>query len=219
MADVSIRAVIIDDHRLFAEGLSLLLGPDKGGEVVVVGTTERASDAEELVRRCRPDLAIVDLAMPSPGGVAAIRAIKRRYPQVHVLALSGSDSTGLILDALAAGADGFLPKHADPAVIVGPMKVVAEGWCVLPRPLLHRLLAASDRAAGRLVETLDDDERRLWRLIADGLEIAEIGESLYVSDRTVKRLMANLLRKIGAENRIQAAALAGRAGLLDKDPA
>ena len=213
---MAIRAVIIDDHRLFAQGLALLLGPDDDADVVVVETTDRAADAEEIVRRHRPDLAIVDLGMPPPGGAAAIAAIKRRYPQVHVLALSGMDSTAAILDALDAGADGFLPKHADPAVIVGPIKVIADGWSVVPRPLLKRLLVSSDRAAGRLLEKLDDDEKTLWRLVADGLEVAEIGERLFVSDRTVKRLMASLLRKIGAENRIQAAALAGRSGLLDQ---
>ncbi len=210
-----IRVAILDDHLLFAQGLAFILGPDRNEEVVVVGTAERASEAEDLVRRCRPDLLLVDLAMPEPGGLGAIRTVRRRYPQVRILALSGTDSLGLILDALAAGADGFVPKSADPAIITAPLRAVAAGWNVLPRAVLDRLLESTDRAAGTLLEGLSDDERSLWRMVADGLETADIGERLHVSDSTVKRLMGSLFRRIGAENRVQAAALAGRAGLLD----
>lgn len=210
-----IRVAILDDHLLFAQGLAFILGPDRNEEIAVVGTAERASEAEDLVRRCRPDLLLVDLAMPEPGGLGAIRAVRQRYPQVRILALSGTDSLGLILDALAAGADGFVPKSADPAVITAPLRAVAAGWNVLPRTVLDRLLESTDRAAGTLLEGLSDDERSLWRMVADGLETAEIGEQLHVSDSTVKRLIGSLFRRIGAENRVQAAALAGRAGLLD----
>jgi DNA-binding NarL/FixJ family response regulator len=210
-----IRVAILDDHLLFAQGLAFILGPDRNEEVVVVGTAERASEAEDLVRRCRPDLLVVDLAMPEPGGLGAISVVRRRYPQVRILALSGTDSLGLILDALAAGADGFIPKTADPAVIMAPLRAVATGWNVLPRAVLDRLLESTDRAAGTILEKLSDDERALWRMVADGLETAEIGERLHVSESTAKRLMGALFRHIGADNRVQAAALAGRAGLLD----
>jgi two-component system, NarL family, nitrate/nitrite response regulator NarL len=210
-----LSVIIIDDHTLFAGGLQLLLESATGGRITVVGKASRASEAEELVRRHRPDLAIVDLAMPPPGGAEAIRAIKRRYPQVRVLALSGVDSAEMALAALVAGADGFVPKSAEPEVVLVPMQAVMEGWGIVSRQLLDYLVTRAARSGSAALERLSEEERTLWRMVATGLETMAIAEQLYVSERTAKRLVASLLRKIGASNRLEAAALAGRAGLLE----
>lgn len=210
MADVSV--VLIDDHPLFSKGLELLLGASDG--VRVVGRAEHATGAVPLVERTAPDLAVVDLAMPAPGGLEAVRRIKARFPRVRVLVLSGTPDEEEAVQALRVGADGFLPKTAEPAELVPPLVAMARGWSVLPGHLLRRLATAQGRPVG-VPADLDDSDRRLWRLLAEGLAVDEIAARMFVSERTVKRMTAALLRRLGVENRAQAAALAGRAGLLD----
>jgi DNA-binding NarL/FixJ family response regulator len=172
--------------------------------------------AVALVHRCRPEVAIVDLAMPPPGGHDAIRAIKRAVPETRVLALSGVTDPAAALQALHDGADGFVPKTSQPEELIAPIMTVATGLSVLPPELLAGLLTRADRPGGALLTELDDDERLLWHCVARGESTDEIARRLLVSERTAKRLVASLLRRIGADNRTQAAALAGRSGLLDE---
>jgi DNA-binding NarL/FixJ family response regulator len=207
--------VVVDDHILFAQGLQLVLEEATAGALKVVATSGDAGAAEDLVRRHHPDLAIVDLAMPPPGGLAAIRAIKQRYPRVRVLALSGVDSVEAAAEALAAGADGFLPKAAEPDAIITPLMAVLAGWAVVPHGLIEHLLTRSSPRDQAVLSDLTDDEVELWRLVANGLDTGKIAAQLFVSDRTAKRLVASLLRRLGVSTRIEAAAAAGRAGLLD----
>jgi DNA-binding NarL/FixJ family response regulator len=207
--------VVVDDHILFAQGLQLVLEEATAGALKVVATSGDAGAAEELVRRHHPDLAIVDLAMPPPGGFAAIRAIKKRYPRVRVLALSGVDSVEAAADALAAGADGFLPKAAEPDAIITPLMAVLAGWAVVPHGLLEHLLTRARPQDKATLADFTESELVLWRLIAQGLDTGKIASQLFVSDRTAKRLVAALLRRLGVTTRIEAAAAAGRAGLLD----
>ena len=212
---VSTEVVLIDDHPLFTRGLELLLSATGAG-VRVVGRTDDAAMAVGLVLRCRPDAAIIDLAMPPPGGHEAIRAIKRAVPETRVLALSGLADPEEATRALRCGAEGFLPKTSEPEELVRPLLAMLGGCSVLPRDLLQLLLQESQRSGTDAVDELDDDERSLWRLVARGASTEDIARDLLVSERTAKRMIAALLRRIGAENRIHAAALAGRSGLLDE---
>jgi DNA-binding NarL/FixJ family response regulator len=207
--------VVVDDHILFAQGLQLVLEEATAGALTVVATSGDAGAAEDLVRRHHPDLAIVDLAMPPPGGLAAIRAIKQRYPRVRVLALSGVDSVEAAAESLAAGADGFLPKAAEPDAIITPLMAVLAGWAVVPHGLIEHLLTRASPRDQAVLSDLTDDELELWRLVANGHDTGKIAAQLFVSDRTAKRLVASLLRRLGVSTRIEAAAAAGRAGLLD----
>jgi DNA-binding NarL/FixJ family response regulator len=188
------------------------------GRVRVVGVTDDASAAAGLVQRFRADVAVVDVQMPPPGGARAIAAVRRVEPTVRVVAMSGSADADAAVEALRAGAGSFLPKTADPEALVGPLLAVLDGWSVLPEPLLRRLLeragpTESDGIAGRLTA----DERRLWRLIAAGAGTVDIATTLHVSERTVKRLVAQLLRRLRVSSRVEAAALAGRVGLTPSD--
>src|SRR4051794_41327135 len=209
-----VDVVVVDDHPLFSRGLALLLHGVSEGRVRVVGTTDDASAAAALVRRHHADVALVDLHMPPPGGTRAIAAIRRVDPMVRVIALSGLAESDAALEALRAGAAGFLPKTADPERLVRPLLAVLDGWSVLPEPLLRQLLAETARSGEQgVAERLTADERRLWRLVADGTSTVDIATTLHVSERTVKRLVAHLLRRLGVATRVEAAALAGRAGL------
>jgi len=213
-----IVVVIVDDHSLFSRGLELLLSAASEGRIKVAGRTENAEDALALVRRHRPQVALVDLAMPPPGGIGAIRAIAHHYPAVRILALSGTDDRELALEALASGAHGFIPKSSDPDVLVPPLLSLGGGLSVVPTSLLETLVRLRATRRPAVLDKLDEDEIALWRLVARGLESLEIAERTYVSERTAKRMIASLLRKLGVANRVEAALLAGRVVLLD-DPA
>jgi DNA-binding NarL/FixJ family response regulator len=214
-----VDVVVVDDHPLFTRGLSLLLPGLSGGRVRVVGTTDDASAAAALVRRHHADVAIVDLHMPPPGGTRAIAAIRRADPLVRVVALSGLAEADAAIEALRAGAAGFLPKTADPESLVRPLLAVLDGWSVVPEALLRQLLEEATPAGEQTIaDRLTADERRLWRLVADGASTVDIATTLHVSERTTKRLVAHLLRRLDVTTRVEAAALAGRVGL-GKGPA
>lgn len=207
--------VIIDDHALFAQGLELLLSMRGLGAFTIAATTTNGDEAVSLVGRHKADIATVDLALPPRGGVAVIADIKKTYPRTRVLALSGTEDLGLAERALRAGADGFVAKSSEPDGLVAPLLAVSTGSQVLTPRLLAALLAASRQPQDGLRDRLSSQEMLLWSLIAHGQETADIAARLLVSDRTAKRLVSSLLNKVGASNRIEAAALAGRYGLLD----
>jgi DNA-binding NarL/FixJ family response regulator len=207
--------VIVDDHELFAAGLALLLRRECNGQFTVGGHTTYAEEAADLVGSCGADVAVIDLAMPPVGGVAAIRHVKRQHPNTRILALSGTDDVNLAEAALRAGADGFLPKTARPDALAGPLSAVAAGFCVLDHSLLDALLRSARRAPAALLEDLGTQDMKLWALLASGIETIDIAQRMLVSERTAKRMVAALLHKLGVGNRIAAAALAGRYGLLD----
>jgi DNA-binding NarL/FixJ family response regulator len=212
-----IVVVIVDDHGLFSRGLELLLAAASEGRIRVAGRTESADEALALVRRHRPSAALVDLAMPPPGGVGAIREIAHHYPEVRILAVSGTDDRDLALEALAAGAHGFIPKSSDPDVLVPPLLSLGGGLSVLPTSLLQALVELRATRRPALLARLDGEDIDLWRLVARGLESLEIADRMFVSERTAKRMVASLLRKLEVANRVEAALLAGRVGLLDQE--
>jgi two-component system nitrate/nitrite response regulator NarL len=209
----TVRVTVVDDHPLFVGGLELLLPEVSDGLATVVASTGDAAAAAGLVRRTVPDLVLVDLHMPPPGGVRAIAAIRRTTPRVRIVAMSGDDDPAPALEALRAGAEGFLPKSAEAKDIVQPLLAILQGWAVLPSELLGALLAPARGVRPAPVD-LDRAERQLLQLIAAGATNTEIALELHVSERTVKRLTATLLRKLRVSSRTEAAALAGSAGIL-----
>jgi two-component system, NarL family, nitrate/nitrite response regulator NarL len=124
--------------------------------------------------------------------------------------LAGADAA---VEALQAGATGFLPKTADPEALVRPLLAVLDGWSVLPESLLRFLLDRAPTDPQGVADQLTADERRLWRLVAAGVGTTVIALTLHVSERTAKRLVAGLLRRLEVASRVEAAALAGKVGL------
>ena len=223
MTDVTV--VIIDRDLLFSRGLELLLERVSAGAVRVVGHTSDGCDAVEVVRRQRPDVVIVGLSLAAPGPLPVIRDVKRLYPWVHVIAMGGpgagagggdTDTNGAVA-ALRAGADGLFDTTAPPETLLAPLRATAAGMSVVPPAVMAALVNAPARRDRERLDGLTAEEKTLWRLVADGLDTTDISEALMVSERTAKRRVSALLNKLRVTSRLQAAALAGRCGLLDPD--
>lgn len=210
----SIRVVIVDDHELFSRGLQLLFNAFPSGEFDVVATTPDAALAAHVVGEVDATVVLVDLQMPPPGGLSAVEAIKAAHPATVVLVLTGVEDPRSGMAALRAGADGYVLKTSSPEELSAPIRVAASGLKVMPGWLVDSLLRAAS-PQGPDLSHLSDEERQLLVLLADGLETPMIAARLFVSERTAKRQIAALLRRLGVENRAQAAALAGRSGLVD----
>jgi len=221
MTDVTV--VVIDRDLLFSRGLELLLERVSGGAVRVVGHTSDGCGAVELVRRQRPDVAIVGLSLPAPGPLPVIRDLKRLYPSVRVIAMGGpgagaggsdADTNGAVA-ALRTGANGLLTTYAATGTLLAPLRATAAGMSVVPPAVMAALVDAPARRDRERIGCLSAEERGLWRLVADGLDTTDIARTLLVSERTAKRRVSALLLKLRVTSRLQAAALAGRCGLLD----
>ncbi|GAA5120922.1 LuxR C-terminal-related transcriptional regulator [Pseudonocardia adelaidensis] len=197
-----VRVLIVDQQPVSRRGLEEALPAASDGGVRVVARTVRAASAGTLVRRYRADVALVDLELAAPGPLAALAAMRRVQPRLPVLALARHVPTlQSVVEFLGAGACGVLLRTRSAAGLV-PSLLAATG-------------AAHRPSAPRPGPQLSCKERHLWTLIAGGASTAQIARALHVSERTVKRLTAGLLRTLGVANRTEAAALAGRAGLLD----
>ncbi|SDM17901.1 response regulator transcription factor [Allokutzneria albata] len=200
------RLAVIDTEPTFAKGLEMLAAaPD--APIDLVASTDSASAAVRLVSEARPDVVVVDLGLAPPGALSAITAIRRRAPSLAVAATTAGEDRGLVTQALRAGANGVLPRSCQPDVLVQGLLALAHGWLLLPRQTALLPTAGTPR--------LNTAELRLWRFLAEDRSTTEIARTLSVSPRTVKRMTAALLRRLGVRSRTQAAALAGRDGLLD----
>ncbi|HZI39262.1 MAG TPA: response regulator transcription factor [Acidimicrobiia bacterium] len=221
-----VKVVVIAGSDAAAGRLQGGLDGGSNGTVIVEGSANDPRSAVDLVRRVRPDVTVVDLdggEEPSKAGLATIREVARVVPPTRILALCQSADAEPAVEALNSGAHGVLVGPADAADLVAPVLAVAFGHSVLHRPLLAALVGSTVQRDGarraELLDSVNPQYMELWRMVADGLETIQIAERLYVSERTAKRLVASLLRRLQVANRIQAAALAGQTGLLDDVPA
>ncbi|HYH49998.1 MAG TPA: response regulator transcription factor [Acidimicrobiia bacterium] len=223
----TVNVVVIAGSDQSAHELDADLAGASNGALAVAGFACDTRSGIDLVRRVRPNVALVELAAPelpgkSTAGVAAIREIARVAPLTRILALTDSADVEPAVEALTAGAHGVLVRPPRGPKLVAPVLAVSCGHSVLHRSLLGALVgSATPREGHREADVLDGLSPQyveLWRMVADGLETLQIAERLYVSERTAKRLVASLLRRLKVANRIQAAALAGQLGLLDDVP-
>lgn len=200
-----VRVLIVDRQPMFRRGLEEALPAASDGGVRVVAGTDRAGSAGLLVRRHQPDVALLDLELDAPGPLTALAAMRGVQPRLPVLALARHVAPFQgALELIGAGASGVLVRTRSPAGLV-PSLLAAAG-------------AASRQSTPCTGPQLTGKERHLWTLIAGGASTVQIARALHVSERTVKRLTAGLLRTLGVASRTEAAALAGRAGLLGERP-
>jgi DNA-binding NarL/FixJ family response regulator len=215
-----VRVLAADDQRVVREGLAMLLGllPD----VEVVGTAADGEEVLALAAELRPDVILMDLRMPRMDGVEATRRLRERDPAVKVVVLTTYADDRSVLDALRAGALGYLTKDAGAAEIQQALHRVAGGQAALdPAVQLHLVEAIADgQSLGPTPATLPDGltprEAEVLTLIAAGLSNTEIAERLVVSEATVKSHVNHMLAKIGARDRAQAVGYAYRHGLVHR---
>lgn len=202
--------VLVGDHSPWAPGAQVLEDDVSGRKAVVVARTDDPGKAGVLVRRHHPDVVVVD------DRLAVVRELSGG--PARVLVLSHQVDAEAALAALRAGADGFLPATVEPVALVPSLLALASGLSVLPAGILAVVAGTQIRRDRGASESLSPDERELWRMVAGGLDLAHISDRLFVSERTAKRMVASLLRRLRVANRVQAAALAGQCGLLDEVP-
>lgn len=223
MVSETIRVLIADDHALLREGLRRILEMEP--DIRVVGEAGDGQTAVALATRHRPDVVLMDINMPGGGGLAATRAIHNRLPDVNVVVLTIHDDDEYIIELVNAGAKGYMLKDVDSARLIEAIRRVKGGEAFIPSDLMTRVFQqfqrreegrqspahAAQGAAGH--EALTERELEILQLIVDGHSNKEIARSLYISEKTVKNHVTNLLRKLDLSDRTQAAVYAIRAGL------
>jgi DNA-binding NarL/FixJ family response regulator len=212
-SDNALRVVLADDHHFFREGLREMLAADG---MAVVGEATDGAGAVTLARELAPDVVVIDLKMPNASGVDALRQIATASPDVQLVVVTVSADEADVLEALAAGACGYLLKDTRADELVGAIRLAAGGHAVLSRDVL-RALVARVRADSQTAEqarsekpALTARELEVIRLIADGADNATIGRALSISRHTVKQYVTNIFEKLGVQSRVQAAVYAVR---------
>ena len=217
MEQPRIRVVIADDHGLICEGLRMVL--ERGG-MEVVGVASTGRQAVELTAAAKPEVLILDIRMPDMDGLEALAEVKNQGLPVSVIMLTSFDTPEYLAQAVARGAAGFLSKSADVKGIPQAVRSVAAGEAIVDRQLLQAALDTSTRPtmeergfSRRSANDLTEQELRVLKLVAEGLDNSSIAVSLGVSRNTVKTHVHNIFSKLGVSDRTQAAILAMRMGL------
>src|ERR671932_1345229 len=212
-----VRVLIVDDHDLFRSGLRNLL-EDEG--VTIVGEAAAGQEALRIVRELAPDVVVMDLNMPGMGGVEATRHIASIAPLTRVVMLTISDQDSDVMDAILAGACGYLLKDSSIQELISGIASAARGESLISpniaAKVLQRVRATSERPeiADTIRAELSDREIEVLKLIANGKDNAVIAAELHISPKTVKNHISNILMKLQIDNRIQAAVYAVRSGIV-----
>jgi DNA-binding NarL/FixJ family response regulator len=213
----SLRVLIVDDHDLFRSGLRNLL-EEEG--VNIIGEAAAGQEALQIVRELAPDVVVMDLNMPGMGGVEATRHISSIAPLTRVLMLTISDQDNDVMDAILAGACGYLLKDSSIQELMAGIRAASQGESLISPTIaakvLQRVRATSTQPeiANTIRAELSDREIEVLKLIANGKDNAVIAAELHISPKTVKNHISNILMKLQIDNRIQAAVYAVRSGIV-----
>jgi DNA-binding NarL/FixJ family response regulator len=208
--DEIIRVAIVDDHPIMREGLVHTFAKEDGFEVIAQGGS--SAEAIEIAELLLPDLILLDINMPGDG-VQAARTISRICPAVRIIMLTAHDSEQHVVDALRGGASGYVVKGVSSEELVKTARAIHEGEAYVSPGLAAKLLgtrskeASSSRSEQKFVD-LTDREEEILRLVSEGKSNKEIGENIGLTEKTVKHYMTNILQKLHARNRVEAALIA-----------
>jgi DNA-binding NarL/FixJ family response regulator len=211
---VTIRVLVVDDHELLRTGLVTVLASDPAIEVVAQAPD--GPTAVSLAMELRPDVVLMDVEMPGGDGITAIAQLRERAPSIRCLVLTMFDLDDYVVEALRAGAAGFLLKTTDPAVLTASVRSCAAGETTLGPSVVARLVdsyVAHPSIPAPGIDQLTHRELDVLRSMAKGLSNAEIADELFLAETTVKTHVARILAKLGVRDRVQAVVLAYRSGM------
>jgi DNA-binding NarL/FixJ family response regulator len=219
---VTVRVLLVDDQPLLRTGFKLILEAE--GDLTVVGEAGDGAAAVELTRSLLPDVVLMDIRMPGMDGIEATRRIVRDRAATHdprVLILTTFDLDEYVIEAVRAGASGFLLKDSPPEELVAAIRIVADGDAIVAPSVTRRLLdrfatrlpAVRDSGTPQAIASLTEREREVLGHVARGLSNAEIAAELVVSETTVKTHVGNVLAKRGLRDRVQAVVYSYETGL------
>jgi two-component system response regulator DevR len=200
-----IRVFLLDDHEIVRRGIADLL--DAESDVTVVGEAGTAAEALRRVPAVQPDVAVLDARLPDGSGIDVCRDIRSALPKVRCLILTSYDDNDAIFAAVMAGASGYLLKEIRGSSLVDAIRQVAAGKSLLDPAVTERLLNRLRGGAPQdpRLTSLTEREREILSLITDGLTNKQIGERLFLAEKTVKNYVSGLLAKLGMQRRTQAA--------------
>ena len=214
---MSIRVLVADDQSMVRAGFRMLLSDEE--DIDVVAEAQNGVEAVDKAARFNPTVVLMDIRMPELDGLEATRRILAADPAARVLILTTFDLDEYIYEALSAGASGFVLKDDPPEQLIAAIRTVAAGEALLSATVTKRVIAQFTRAPRPVpppgLDELTERELEVFRLIAHGLSNAEIGETLFISDTTVKTHVTRILQKLGVRDRVQAVVLAYQAGLVE----
>jgi two-component system, NarL family, response regulator LiaR len=208
----TIRVMTVDDHNIVRGGLRfVLLAFD---DIELVGEAQSGQEAVRMCAELRPNVVLMDMRMAGMDGVATTRAIKQSCPQVQIVILSGYYSADLVVQAMQAGAVGYLLKDASMHVLAGAIRAARDGQTTLAAEVSQALVEASARATPMAKRELTERQRDILVLLVAGLSNTEIAERLALSPYTIRNYISDILIKLGVSSRAEAVALAVQAGIL-----
>ncbi|MFP7479040.1 response regulator [Terribacillus saccharophilus] len=224
---MSTGILLIDDHKLFREGVKRILEFEPAFQVVAEG--DDGSEALELVEKFNPDVVLMDINMPTTNGVQATADLIKHRPDINVIILSIHDDENYVTHALKTGAQGYLLKEMDADSLIDAIKVVSEGGSYLHPKVTHNLVKEYRRLAEennssisskigehrRPLHLLTRRECEVLQLLADGKSNRGVAEALYISEKTVKNHVSNILQKMNVNDRTQAVVTAIRNGWVE----
>lgn len=224
MEPEKVKILVVDDHTIVREGTAKML--ELLGDFQVVGQASGAREALDKVRTLTPDVVLMDIKMPGINGIEATRLIKQDHPEVEVLILSMYDEDEYVVEAVKAGATGYLLKDASQEDLARAIRVVHGGGSLVQPALARRVLKefahlaresapTSAPARQNLLRELSEREIEVLRCVADGKSNKEVAEILVISEKTVKAHLRSIFRKLEVGDRAQAVAQAMRKGLVE----
>ena len=208
--DGTIRVFLMDDHEVVRRGVQELLEAEP--DIKVVGEASTAAEALVRVPALMPDVAVLDVRLPDGDGVTVCRELRSRLPDLACLMLTSFSDDEALVDAIMAGAAGYVLKQIRGNDLVGAVRTVAAGGSLMDQrsiaQVMERLRGGSIGSAADPLSELTEREREILVLIGEGMTNRQIGERLHLAEKTIKNYVSNLLAKLGMERRTQAAVLA-----------
>jgi DNA-binding NarL/FixJ family response regulator len=217
MSKKSIRILLADDHEVMRDGLRALLEGES--DFLIVGEAETGESAVELSESLKCDIVIMDLSMPGMSGLDAIRAIRKKRLPAHIVVLSMHTDADVVLQAVKAGCDGYVPKSTAHTNLLEAIRVVERGERYLHPIAATSVINGLNKKEGKafLLENLSEREQKVIQLSALGFTGEEIGQKLIISPKTVETYRRRAMAKLGLEHRSELVRFALQAGLLEEE--